>query len=176
MNTFVVLDIPLSVKNVLRGVLEGYREKFATTLPEEKWHLTLVFLGDQHISPDTLPRLQESLRCAYVPAITILSLGAGKATGQLWAHIHVTKALLELQRIIVDRLEQNSIVIPAEELSREYTPHITLAKHMQNNDAIAIPDTPANITFAVRQALVLKSNSHEDATLYDTLAAIPLFP
>lgn len=176
MSIFIALPVPEFAKNVLRAALEGYGEKFGAMIPEEKWHVTLAFLGDQHISPDTLPQLQESLRCAYMPAITILSLGTGKATGQLWAHVHTTKALLELRNIIINRLEQNGIVIPAEELSREYIPHITLAQHMENSSGIGIPDTPANITFAARQALVLKSNSHKDATLYDTLAAIPLVP
>lgn len=176
MNTFIGLGIPESAKQVLREALEVYKDIPLTAVPEEKWHITLVFLGNEHeqVSSDTTAALSQPLRCAYMPAITVLSLGSGLADGQLWARIHATPALLELRKIMIERLRACNIPIPQQEVSREFTPHITLAKEVVYDSPIGIPDTPAKITFAVRQATLFRSTV--EGTSYDSLTTIPLIP
>lgn len=176
MNTFIALGVPTSTGAVLTTALTAYTGKLATTVPEEKWHITLVFLGDVTLSSEAIQKIQEPLHTAYLPAITILSLGAGKADGQLWAHIHATPALIQLRTILIDRLTKCDILIPEQELSREFMPHITLGNVDNKNNPIGISDTPAKITLAVREALVLRSNPEELTTSYERIATIPLVP
>lgn len=176
MNTFIALGIPTSAAAVLTTALEAYRGKLATQVPEEKWHMTLVFLGDAPLSSEAIQKIQEPLHTAYLPAITVLSLGSGRQAKQLWAHIHATPALIQLKTILIDRLTQCGIVIPEQELSRVFTPHITLGDVGSTNNPIGISDTPAKITFAVREALVLRSIPEELTTSYERIATIPLVP
>lgn len=174
MNMFIALGVPPSARKVLREALEVYKGSAETFVPEEKWHMTLVFLGNQSISPEVVTALSEPLRCAYLPAVTILSLGAGKAEGQLWAHVHATPALLELRRCVMERLAACGIGIPDEERTRTFVPHIAVGKHMTKNGSIGIVDTPAKITFAVRETQVLRSEV--DTVGYEQITAIPLVP
>ncbi|OGY31726.1 MAG: hypothetical protein A2805_02430 [Candidatus Andersenbacteria bacterium RIFCSPHIGHO2_01_FULL_46_36] len=182
MNTFIALGIPKPAAAVLTAALEAYKGKLATRTPEEKWHMTLVFLSDAAFSAEAIQKIQEPLHSAYLPAITILSLGAAlpagrqEGTGQLWAHVHATPALIQVRAILIDRLTQSGIAIPEQELSREFTPHINLGDSSSANGAIGISDTPAKITFAVKEALVLRSISKGDTTMYEKIATIPLVP
>lgn len=182
MNTFIALGIPKSVDTVLTTALEAYKGKLATKVPKEKWHMTLLFLGDMSLPPEAIQKIREPLHSAYLPAITVLSLGtalpAGRKEGggQLWAHIHATLALIQIRKLIIDRLTQCGIPIPYEELTREYIPHITLGNTATDNEHIGITDTPAKTTFAVQEALVLRSISEQATTSYERIATIPLVP
>lgn len=176
MNTFIAFDIPAPAKAVLTASLEAYKGKLLTTAPETKWHMTIVFLGTAELSQEAIEQIQKPLHTAYLPAITILSLGSSKQPGQLWAHIHATPALTEIRDVIIRRLNQCNIAIPQTELVREFIPHITLGTTAANNDHIGITDTPAKTTFAVREALVLRSTPNESSTPYERIATIPLVP
>lgn len=181
MNTFIAFYLPTPAKAVLTASLDAYRGKLITTIPEAKWHMTLVFLGDIKLPQETIEQLQKPLHTAYLPAITILSLGAclpaGRHAGpsQLWAHIHATPALIQVRKLIINRLTQCGIPIPYEELAREFLPHITLGNTATDSEHISITDTPAKITFAVREALVLRSIP-EETTSYERITTIPLVP
>ncbi len=183
MNTFIALAIPKSAASVLTTALDAYTGKLATKVAEEAWHVTLIFLGDTILPPDAIQKIQEPLHTAYLPAITILSLGSSSAglpadrqVNQLWAHVHATTALTQLRTILIDRLTRCGITIPEQELTREFTPHINLGTSSAAIGAIGISDTPAKITFAVREALVLRSNPEEPDAPYDHIATIPLVP
>lgn len=176
MNTFIALGVPGSAAAVLKAALEGYEETLIAPVPEKKWHMTLVFLGSADLPSNILQKLQEPLRTAYLPAITILSLGLGKKEGQLWAHVHATPALTQVRQLFIERLAQCNISIPEQEITRDFIPHINLGILANNSSSISVPDTPAKITFAVRQALVLRSIPEEIETPYECIATIELIP
>lgn len=176
MSTFIALGIPKSAAEVLTTALDAYKGKLAATVPETKWHMTLVFLGSAELSLNVLQKLQEPLRTAYLPAITILSLGVGKKEGQLWAHVHATPAVTQVRQLFIDRLAQCNIPILEQETTRDFSPHISLGTLANNSSSISALDIPAKITFAVKQALVLRSIPEEPETPYERIATIPLVP
>lgn len=182
MNTFIALAIPASAATVLKTVLETYEEKIDTYRPQDKWHMTLIFLGDTELSPEILTKLQEPLRTAYLPAMTILSLGtclpAGRQANQeqLWAYIHATPALVQLRSIFTERLTQCGIAILEQEIVQEFVPHINLGTIKNNAGSIGTADTPAKMTFSVREALVLRSTPEKPDAPYELIATIPLVP
>lgn len=175
MNTFIAFDIPSPAKAVLTSSLEAYQGKLVTTVPENKWHMTLVFLRNIELSQEAIEQLQQPLHTAYLPAITILSLGAGKQEGQLWAHVHATPGLIELRKMIIDRTTQCGITVSEEELSRVFIPHITIGMFQDIHAGVGISDTQARVTFAPQEALVLQSTI-DTTTHYERIATIPLVP
>lgn len=123
MRLFVGLPIPIEIaQSLIRTVQTIDLPKARWTAPE-KYHLTLVFLGE--VDEDRLPEIKHELAELDIPPLQlkINSLGSFSRTGVVFAEVESTPGLLHLQAEIEERMVCCGFI----QKSRPYRPHITLA-------------------------------------------------
>lgn len=89
----------------------------------ENYHMTLVFIGE--VSNEMVKKLQKIISDDLTFSLELFELGFfGQAPEQiLYIKVNTDNALLEFQRCLVKKLEENGLF-----LSRSFTPHITIAR------------------------------------------------
>ncbi len=132
MRLFCALDIPADALSRLQTVLQPLR----TQAPLARWtgpldtHVTLKFIGE---FPETrLPEIPPLLRRIQAEPFLVRTgqlaiTPSGRQARVLWLEVETSPALAELAARIERQLE--AVGIPAE--SRDFRPHITLARSNQ---------------------------------------------
>lgn len=124
MRLFIALDLPGQVKAALRedaAWLRKYCDGHFT--PEENYHLTLAFLGEQpEVRVDDAVAAMDA--CAVTPfSVTLGGLGQFE-NGVLWRGIEESGDLLRLQQALTAQLCHRDFHLE----QRPFRPHLTLAR------------------------------------------------
>ena len=120
---FLAIPLPDETKAALRA-LQPVAQRGVRPAASDQMHLTLHFIG-----PAEIDRLAEELgrvRCEPFP-LTIRGVGhfeTARNTITLWAGVDPSPPLLDLHRVLGERLA--SLNLPLD--SRPFSPHITLAR------------------------------------------------
>lgn len=126
MKLFLALDLSPIARNALSEYVPKVREKLDRQglkwVAPDKWHVTLVFLGDE--DPETVTALaKEALAGAKEVRLAVGTINAfpdTKRPGTLWLGIETVKGDL-------DALYKSlAAVLPGDQ--EEYVPHITLGR------------------------------------------------
>lgn len=137
MRLFVALDIPETV----RERLKDFSDKLRKQAPAARWvrvdgiHLTLKFIGEalqERVEP--IRQALESVRMESVGEVAYRGAGffpAERSPRVFWVGIEANPALAALAGQIESRLEP--LGIPRE--TREFRPHLTLARFERPSDA-----------------------------------------
>jgi 2'-5' RNA ligase len=171
MSVFIATKIPQESIIAIRDVMRSYQDVLVSSVPQEKWHITMLFLGDIELSKESLASLVEPLPQKFHPVIKVLSLGEGKARNQLWAYTQPNQLLDTIRITLIERAKNAGIEIPNP--AEQYIPHIHVGTIDEHRQALAVPDAPATTSFSLRELVVFRSNP--DA-LYEQLAIIPVTP
>lgn len=137
------LFVAVRLSETLRRMVEEQCNAWKEHLPFRKWtytddyHITLQFLGD--VESERIPALCESLRhCASQAAPFTLGVGPWSTFGMpesprvLWASVTGTLDPLEhLQQAVTDSTVSHGF----HKETREYRPHITLARKYEGESA-----------------------------------------
>lgn len=149
MRCFIGIEIPTEVKGSLAKTAQGIRDVVGPgyrCVPEENFHITLKFLGD--IEPPLLGLLRESLREVAQRSqhqesqpidFTIDTLSAfpsSELARVIWAGGKPTTGLLKLAR----EVELVAVKYGFPEETRSFTPHVTLLKLSNRQQAVSICD------------------------------------
>jgi 2'-5' RNA ligase len=165
---FIGLPIPASTQRALEAACHPLTSAIARTVPTEKLHLTLAFLGTVTDYERFVPALTAPLDLTFVPTIALTHCGRGQKRSQLWAYAHASTSLKTLREMIVQRLQEHKLAFDP----KPFTPHITLATIKE--EAASISDRPLTITFAPRQIHLYRSDIGSEGSRYAVLGSISL--
>lgn len=135
--------------------------------------MTLLFLGEVKNHQQYLGRLQQPMRLAFVPTVSVTYVGRGKNRDQLWAYINPTSNLQTVRSELRERLR--SMRFPLQPDNKPFVPHIRLASFYPMARSLGIADVPAPLTFTTSEAYLYKSVLEEGKPpKYTVETTIPL--
>lgn len=177
MRLFIAIPIPDHIRPRLREALQSFHDVTSKDHREDRWHVTLLFLGEVEETADFprhLPAIAAALPKLYIPTVTLTHAGRGKAPGQLWAYAQPTGPLMEVQ--ITLRNEVARVLPERESERRAFVPHIRLASLKPEARDTALADWPLGISFAAREAELVRSEVAGGQPHYQTLGNVRLVP
>ncbi|MBI3255734.1 MAG: hypothetical protein HYZ63_02075 [Candidatus Andersenbacteria bacterium] len=171
---FIGFSIPERVRNICREALVQYKPFIKRNIPEDRWHMTLLFLGDCLDTQAYAAVLAQPLPQAYVPTITLTHIGKGLAGNQLWVSALPTVALEEMGQMVRTRIGEAGLRAPSLLQSRDFMPHIHVADLQPALKSLLV-DKPLQVTFVPRELHLFRSETApEHKRIYTSQARIPL--
>lgn len=169
---FLGISIPAPARKAIAATFPQFSHYIEKTIAEDRWHLTLLFLGDVENPQQYLSRLLKPNPQAFVPTVSVMHVGRGIQRLQLWAHCHPSTSLLNLQTQFADRLRTMRFPFPKNKDA--YTPHIHLANLYPMARGIGIADAACATRFAFTQVHLYESLPLGNSSTYTIRASIPL--
>ncbi|MCW1931789.1 RNA 2',3'-cyclic phosphodiesterase [Pararhodobacter zhoushanensis] len=174
--TFLALPVPLPVVHTL--TVAQHRLPLSRPVPEENFHVTLVFLDSQ--PEPLLEELHYALDGLSLTAPTLRIDGLGTFGGNdpdaLYARIAPDPVLTALQAKLAQTARRIGIAVKA----RKFVPHITLARFRKGE---MLPGTLASAIGALGpltsppwtppELILTRSTLRADGPVYDPLASYP---
>jgi 2'-5' RNA ligase len=174
MRLFIAVAIPEQVRARLRKALEHFSEYVREAPSDNRWHLTLVFLGEVEETEkfrQQLPDLARALPKLFTPTVTLTHAGPGRAKGQLWAYAQPTGPLMDIQLTLQEKVAQ---LVPGTAQRRAFVPHVRLASLKPEAKGAVLADYPLGLSFAVREAQLWHSDISSGRPHYETMGTITL--
>lgn len=170
---FLAFELPEEPRREISKVFSPFMRKYPNIkwVPEENYHITLVFLGEVPIHfLESLQHPMENLVRRYSPFRFALNGWGTFPPGRrlfnvLWVGLNYEKTLLQFHR------ELSRITGVFER--REYTPHITVARNGRRkvsfDEDVIIPD----LEFTVGELTLFQSILRREGPLYRALRRFP---
>jgi 2'-5' RNA ligase len=168
MRLFIAIDLPKTVKEKLAHAAEslGRQAESARVVPEENFHLTLVFIGETRRVDEVRELMREVCVTRYAEPfnITIGGVGSFRQGGTRrytwWVGVEAPLELYQLVTALSDTLRNGGFAIE----KRSYRPHITLARGVCANRPIelAIPTLEVRTT----HISLMRSERVDDRMVY----------
>ncbi len=172
MRLFVAVFPPEDVLAALRGRITAVAGRTARLTPVDRWHVTLVFLGD--VEPELLPDIERALDGVPPAAPIPLQLSGGGSFGRgrsavLWAGLDGDlDGLAALHAGL--RRTLTAAGLPHDE--RPFTPHLTVAYANSPQVREALRDHAGAMWTA--DEFVLVRSLHREGGGYRRICAWPL--
>lgn len=170
---FLAIPIPPSADPAIARALEHYPQYIESTIPRERWHLTLVWLGNVLNHAQYLSRLLKPLPQTFVPTISLTYVGRGLQRTQLWAYANPSPMLMAIRTSLLDRLKAMRFQLPPS-YRAAYVPHVHLADLFPMARGVGLADAPATTTFAVPAVHLYQSHRAGNSTRYSLEGTIEL--
>lgn len=171
---FIAFALPPHIHAVLHDTLRHYTASLERIVPPERWHITLLFLGEVSDSRKVVTTLAEPLDPTFLPTISLTHVGAGRAPGHLWAYVNPTSLLHGIRDAFVSRLNSVSVSLPPHILKRPFVPHLHLGYLNHDTSPLGIPDYPLAKTFVPAAVHIYRSDHSPDGPTYTIEQSIPL--
>lgn len=157
----------------LHGGIEGARWTHI-----DDYHVTLSFIGN--VDEATAEDIDEALADIRVPSFNLTLKGTGifskgDNAGYLWMGVEHNEALHRLKEKVDRALESRHLPVD----KRKYTPHVTMAR-LKNSDNAKIAEFMqahnlfASAPFAVDEFILYQSHNGKEGARYEELATYPL--
>lgn len=170
---FVGIAIPDKQRQVIRGALGAYQKQIASVIPEERWHMTLLWLGDCGDPTTILPAIGKPMPQQFLPTVTLTHVGRGLVERQLWAYGLSTPWLNALRADVAKRLGETGLTAPGLREAKPPVPHIHIAG-LKPTAPASLPDELANATFTVPALHLYQAQTIKKKTHYTSLTSIAL--
>jgi 2'-5' RNA ligase len=151
---FVGLAIPERVCVAISEGLIPFQSSIQRLLPEERWHITLLFLGEIDSQIVAWDKIIQPATQLYLPTITVTHIGKGLAKNQLWAWVLLNQGLQNMQHMIAQRFANEQQPTPQSTSDTAFVPHI----HLANIHGVLLPDRALSVTFVPREINVYRSD------------------
>jgi len=171
---FIGLPIPQQVVRAVSASFEQYPQFIEQAVPAEKWHLTLLFLGEVDNPRQYYSRLRQPMPQTFLPTVRLTHVGRGRQRDQLWAYAESSQVLLNIRRQVIKRMKKMRFPFASDPRYGEYLPHITVAKLLTNARGIGLADFPLLTSFAAQEIAVYRSVLTEHGSTYSIEEVIPL--
>ena len=180
--TFIALPTQSNAQQAIAGIQTELKATQAAVKwePEDKFHITLVFLGNVEQSKLELlsTALAKSVRQFPSCTISYESLGAFPNLHNprvVWIGIKTNQTVLDLQAETARVCAEFGF--PKED--RVFHPHITLGRVKETRNLVRLTDAIKTITFEpietfCSEILLMKSELHPSGSLYTFLKSFPL--
>lgn len=157
---FLALPVSDSVARALPAMQKHYDQVVDTPTPNQKLHLTLLWLGSaEDTTSERRRKLVEPLRQSFVPTVRLTHVGRGRQRDQLWAYSEAAGPLVAIREQLMNRLRTISWSVPKQEFHRIFTPHITIAKLYAQASQIGLADHPFITSYCFSEVLLYKSEA-----------------
>jgi 2'-5' RNA ligase len=182
--TFIALPASTEIQQLMADV----QSQLKSTQSDVKWesndkfHITLKFLGDTEQTHIELLSLALSTITKQIPAfeITYDSLGAFPNLHNprvVWISTKSNQAILDLQSVV----EKTCMDFGYQKEERAFHPHITFGRVKGTRNLARLTDAIKTITFDPMQSrcsevLLMKSDLRPSGSIYTILKSIPLQP
>ena len=175
---FLAIPIPEQVTEALEGAMQHYPQYIEKVVPRERWHLTLLWLGEVENYAWYMRRLGGEMPQNFLPVITLTHVGRGLRREQLWAYAHETSVLKGVRTQIRQRVIKLRIPrIKTSKIAKEsFVPHVRLANFHSSSRGIGLADYPVGVTFTVKQVVIYSSEPESQGVKYINQGVIDLAP
>lgn len=173
---FIALPIPERSYPPLLTASQQYPEYVKSTVPTERWHMTILFLGEVANPKEYIPRLCKPLIQTYLPTVNVTHAGRGLQRLHLWAWVTPTPVLEHIRQELIARLKKMRFRFPPGALDKEFVPHIHLANFWPVSRGLGLADYPAATSFATPVAHIYSSLATPQGVQYSREGSIPLTP
>lgn len=170
---FIGIEIPDKPRKVIRGALGAYQKQIENMIPEERWHMTLLWLGECAEPTDYLAAMGKPMPQQFLPTVTLTHVGRGLASHQVWAYSLSTPLLTALRTDLRARLQGVGLTMPGLAEKKPFVPHISIANFKPSAPA-SLPDELANVTFAVPAVHLYHSQLRKRQRQYTILTSMAL--
>lgn len=173
MRMFIGLEVPANVRTQIREHLKDYTRHTKKLVPEENWHITILFVGEVLEYKQYLEPLEEVMPQTFLPTLSLTHIGKGLQPQQLWAFAKNTTLLGKLQKQLIDRL--NSLHIGLESnVNSSFTPHIKLGDLRTGSANGLIADLPMLAAWRVEKLNIYRSDLSHSGANYSVIGHINL--
>jgi RNA 2',3'-cyclic 3'-phosphodiesterase len=182
LRTFIALPAPPNVQQAIAEIQAKLKTVQADVKwePQDKFHITLVFLGNVEQSKLELLSATLTKSVQKFPSFTITyeSIGAFpkiQTPRVVWIGIKSDQTVLDLQAM-VGRL-CGEFEFPMED--RTFHPHITLGRVKETRNVVRLTEAIKTITFEpiemhCSEIVLMKSELHSSGSIYTMLKSFPL--
>jgi len=170
---FVGISIPSAARSTIRQALDYYQKDLAQPVPENAWHMTVLWVGSPPEAHNYIPALTKSLRQSFTMTVTLTHLGRGKKPSLLWAYAIPSLGLHKLRKTVLDRFEAIKFPLPVDS-HPEFIPHITVGHLSESLKNRILPDHKASITFPVPALDIYEAAANSEGSRYTSKGRIPL--
>ncbi len=171
---FIGLPIPENVITAVQGSFQEYQQYITRPVVPEKWHLTLLHLGEVNNPKQYYSRLRKQLTSSFVPTVRITHVGRGLNKHQLWAYAEPSVSLKSMRSEIIKRLKSMRFQFQEKaELADDFVPHITIANLFRMTGGVGLADYPLTLSFTVNKAHIYRSDLASDDPRYNIEDTIP---
>lgn len=176
---FLGLTVPEVIKAQLRAEAhKHYPQYIKRWIPEENWHLTLLFLGEVKNHTQFFGRLKPALDLPYIPTVQFTHIGRGLKRDQLWAYAVPSPALNYLRDQLVLRLKSMRWPLPHNDYDRfrtpAFMPHVRIATLFPMTAPLGLADSATPATYAPKECRLFRSEITEYGAHYSSELSIPL--
>ncbi|XDD50331.1 RNA 2',3'-cyclic phosphodiesterase [Leptospira sp. WS92.C1] len=178
MRTFLGISIPEDVKGQLTSICYGLPD--VRWVPEENFHITLVFLGEQ--SPEQIETLSEFCSKVSHPEFhlslsSVGTFGKQKSPSILFADILSSPELSHLQKILDSGLRRLGFTPDRQ----DYHPHLTIGRFKNSNESriLMYLEEFSNFSssdFRVSEFHIYFSRNRSDGPVYTIQESFSLLP
>ena len=182
---FIAINIPEAVKTTIRQIINSDKEHHADLYanaritPEQHWHITLLFLGDQSEAHRTTieQTMEHIVHNTMSPTIALQALTMVSTQHQphmLWitASQETNKTLAQIRQAIIQGIDKKGI-IPKGEIYPQFNGHITILRLPEQYDTHAYTIPFSNMpTFHPAHIELMESMSGHTGTTYRVLKSI----
>lgn len=170
---FVGIAIPEKAQTVIQRALGAYAAHIDRVVPPERWHLTLLWLGECPDPTALLPHLSQPMRQQFLPTVAITHLGRGLARQQVWASGLLTPLLGTLRQELMQRIQETRLAAPGLKEVGALVPHVRVAT-LKPSAPVSLPDELASVTFTVPALHLYRSEIIKKEPRYSVVTSIPL--
>lgn len=171
---FIALPVPQNIATAVSKAFDQYPQYLERRVPEQKWHVTLLWLGDVENPEQYMSRLRKDMIQSFLPTVRVTHVGRGKQRKQLWAYIDPAVAITTIRNEVIARLKSMRFPIPDQERKRPFIPHIHIADLYDVAGGIGLADYPVPVSFAAREANIVYSTLTPQGSVYETVGTIRL--
>jgi len=174
---FVAIEIPISLSDQIATIqkrIEGSAQM--TCVSQSLMHITLTFIGE--VAEQDVDRISSALSTVSSKRFSLsakaIEFNNRKQPRVLWLRMHTNPAIQEL----VKKIEQVLIPFGIKEESRQYHPHITIARIKRiSPDLVALVDSyqdQISCTFDVSSFVLKKSVLTPNGPIYSDISVVNL--
>jgi 2'-5' RNA ligase len=171
---FIGFEVPANIRDQVREKLRGYSRFTKKLVPEENWHVTVLFVGEVAGYKQRLSPLGEGMPQAYLPILSLTHIGRGLQEHQLWAFAKNTELLNGLQRQLMERLDSLKITLNEKGNNSRYVPHIKLAELRDGPANNLLADVSISAVWRVEKLNIYRSDLSPGGVSYSVVEQINL--
>ncbi len=169
---FVGFSVPEHVRKEIKGAMNYYDKYLKRFVPEDNWHITLLFLGEVAEYKRCLDSVAKDITCLFLPTLSVVYIGKGLKRSQLWAYVEKNNSVVNLRDKIISRTKK--LRLPTGRGAHNFNPHIRLGDMLETAQSIGIADQPVTATFVPKKVNIYRSDLSKKMPVYSVERQINL--
>ena len=171
---FIGVEVPDDVREKIQESLNGYTRFTKSLVPEENWHVTVLFMGEVFDYKQCLEALSAVMAQAFIPTLSLTHIGKGLKPQQLWTFAQATPLFGGLQKQLIGRLNSLDIAFKGDNVGSNFVPHIKLGDLRVGSSNNLLADLPMLAVWRVEKLNIYRSELLHAGANYSIVGHINL--